>query len=670
MASWRDSILKHFKPKVSRLTLVADPDGLLTEEGMLSAIRERGFDLIPFDDSISFRYAYESQYRSHWDKRKKTDLVVVLRSSEQQLENLPFDLLKAGAPLSFALHQLFPKLNYSVIEKLDRSLLDPIAIAYPKIDGSSLSERETKEFVLMHCFRIVADLVSAPVDLMKVLLSINSRNVQLPDMLVEHLQQSLKSNPKFSDWPMPAILKSRDHFLRFVQDEWKVFLTGFTPREVGGEGTQGGTHSMVSESRSNSRIPFEHEDIRAYVDTLFLEGALTPIVAAGLSAVPSWALVGIQQDPQGDAVRRYHGLKQTFETSIPAADASHKEWQQAGQRWAELVVLRWEWDHTLDEADRSSWATLHATVENQFGSWMMQRYGSLHNLPFQQSPVMVHQISRYMAFERSRKKHSKIALVVLDGLALDQWVLLKRSLESTDSFWRFHESSAFAWVPTLTTVTRQTIFAGEPPLYFPDSLGTTSKEKSHWLRFWEDQGVKRASVDLVTNIDGPDDPALGTAIDNHQLAVLGVIWNKVDNIMHGMQLQTAGMHNQVRLWAQQGHLQQLLDRLSSEGFVIYLTADHGNVTAEGIGNPKEGVLVETKGKRVRVYDNVEFLDEVAAKFPESKRWTNQGLPPSRFVLFPGSLKAFTNEGDQVVSHGGISMEEVLVPFVTITKEGS
>ena len=35
MANWRDTILKNFKPKISRLTLVADPDGLLTEEGML-----------------------------------------------------------------------------------------------------------------------------------------------------------------------------------------------------------------------------------------------------------------------------------------------------------------------------------------------------------------------------------------------------------------------------------------------------------------------------------------------------------------------------------------------------------------------------------------------------------------------------------------------------------
>ena len=86
MANWRDTILKNFQPKISRLTLVADPDGLLTEEGMLSAIRERGFDLIPFDDPIAFRFAYESQYRSQWDQGQKTDLVVVLRSAEQQLD--------------------------------------------------------------------------------------------------------------------------------------------------------------------------------------------------------------------------------------------------------------------------------------------------------------------------------------------------------------------------------------------------------------------------------------------------------------------------------------------------------------------------------------------------------------------------------------------------------
>ena len=652
MANWRDTILKNFKPKISRLTLVADPDGLLTEEGMLSAIRERGFDLMPFDDAIAFRFAYESQYRSRWDKGQNTDLVVVLRSVEQQLNKLPYDLLKAGRPLTFALHQLFPKLNYPVIAGLDRAYLDAVDEAYQKHDGDQLTERETKDFVLMQCFSIVPKLIKKPVDLLKVLLSLHSRKVRLPDFLVGYLLENLTKDATFETWPLAEIIPGRESFLRFLQDEWTAFLTSQADASV------------------SCRVPFGHEDVRAYIDTFFLEGSLTPVEQENAAKLPGWAQAGVKHDSRADALRRFRGLWQRFEAEFPTADVSHREWQRAAQRWAELVVLRWECDESLETADRTGWAKLQESVEDAFGKWMLNRYGSLHNLPYHQQPVMVHQISRFMAVERTRKKLNKIALLVLDGLAFDQWLLLKKNLEACDKSWRFQESTAFAWVPTLTSVTRQSIFAGEPPLYFPDSLATTSKEKNHWLRFWEDQGVQRASVDLVTSLDGPNDPKLNAALGNARLTVLGIVWNKVDDIMHGMQMQTAGMHNQVRLWASQGHLQQLLLRLQQEGFVVYLTADHGNVTATGVGNPKEGVLVETKGKRVRVYDRTEFLEEVANKFPESIRWPNYGLPPARHVLLAGNLKAFTDTGDEVVSHGGIALEEVLVPFVAITREGT
>jgi hypothetical protein len=650
MANWRDTILKTFQPKISRLTLVADPDGLLTEEGMLSAIRERGFDLIPFDDPISFRYAYESQYRSHWDKGQNTDLVVVLRSGEQQLKTLPFDLLKAGRQLPLALHQFFPKLNYRVISELGREYLDAIDEAYQKHDGDQLTERETKDFVLMHCFGIVPRLIKTPVLLLKELLSLHSRKAQLPEFLADYLYESLNKEADFATWPIGEILTSRESFLRFMQEEWKLFLASENdPTQV-------------------CRVPFSHEDVRAYIDTLFLDGSLTPIELEEVGRLPAWVMTGVIHDPRADALRRYRGLLKKFESEIPGTEVSHREWQHAAQRWAELVVLRWECDEALEAVDRSVWTALQAKVEDAFGRWMMNRYGSLHNLPYQQQPVMVHQISRFIAFERNRRKLSKIALVVLDGLAFDQWILLRKSLEAGDSSWRFKESTAFAWVPTLTSVTRQSIFAGEPPLYFPDSLATTSREKAHWLRFWEDQGVQKPSVDLVTNIDGPNDPGLDKALENARLSILGIVWNKVDDIMHGMRMQTAGMHNQVRLWASQGHLHQLLTRLEQEDFTVYLTADHGNVTALGVGNPNEGVLVETKGKRVRVYERPEFLNGVASTFLDSVRWPNHGLPPGRHVLLAGGLTAFSDVGEEVVSHGGIALEEVMVPFVAITRE--
>ncbi len=651
MADWRKNILKHFKPKISRLTLVADPDGLLTEEGMVTAIRDRGFDLIPFDDSIAFRFAYESQYRSQWDQGLKTDLVVVLRSTEHQLDKLPYDLFKAGRPLTFAIHQLFPKLNYPVIAGLDREFLDAIEAAYQDHDGSTLTERETKEFVLMHCFSIVPKLIKSPVDLLKVLLSIHSRQVRVPDLLVSHLLESLAHDNHFATWPLEDIIANREGFLRFLQDEWQLYL------------------DAQSNPPGNCRVPFNHEDIRAYIDTFFLDGLLKPLECENTDGLPAWAQTGVVHDPKVDALRRFRGLWEKFAAEIPGEDASHKDWQQTAQRWAELVVLRWELDESVEAAERSGWGGLQKSVEEAFGCWMLQRYGSLHNLSYQQHPVMVHHIARFMALERSRNKLPKVALVVLDGLAYDQWLLLKKHFETTDTAWRFQESTAFAWVPTLTSVTRQSIFAGDPPLYFAESLATTSKEKSHWLKFWENEGVPKLAVDLVTNLDGPNDPKQDVALGNARLSVLGVVWNKVDNIMHGMQMQTAGMHNQVRLWASQGHLQQFLMRLHDEGFQIYLTADHGNISATGVGNPKEGVLAETRGKRVRVYDRAEFLEEVAGNFPMSIRWPNQGLPPDKHVLLAGYLEAFTDVGDEVVSHGGIALEEVMVPFVTITREG-
>ena len=650
MANWRDEILKHFQPKISRLTLVADPDGLLTEEGMLSAIRQRGFDLIPFDDPIAFRFAYESQYRSLWDQGQKTDLVVVLRSTEQQLGKLPFDLLKVGRQLTFALHQLFPKLNYPVLFELDRSYLDAIAKAYETHDGDQLTERGTKDFVLMNCFGIVPKLIKTPVALSNLLASLHAGKVRLPYFLNEYLLESLTKDSTFAGWPLTEILPSREKFLRFLQDEWALYL------------------GSIGEGGNQSRVPFHHEDVKAYIDTFFLDGSLKPMEHEDAANLPAWVRPGVIHDPKADAVRRFRALRHKFEIEIPVAEASHRDWQQAAQRWAELVVLRWKWDEALEPADRTTWPELQSKVEDAFGQWMMQRYGSLYNLPYHQQPVMVHQIPRFLAVERTRKKLAKIALVVLDGLSFDQWLVLRESLESSDPALRFQDSTAFAWVPTLTSVTRQSIFAGEPPLYFPESIETTSKERSHWLRFWEDHSLQRSGVELVTNLAGPTDPRLETALAIPRLSVLGVVWNKVDDMMHGMTMQTAGMHSGVRLWASQGHLQQLLGRLHQEGFVVYLTADHGNVTATGIGNPREGVLVETRGKRARVYDHPEFREEVAAKFPESIRWPNYGLPKDRYVLLAGDLKAFTNEGDEIVAHGGISLEEVMVPFVAITRE--
>jgi hypothetical protein len=60
---------------------------LLTEEKLALELRGRGFDLIEFSDPVEFRYAYESKYRSIWDRGEHTDLVVILRLQDAELES-------------------------------------------------------------------------------------------------------------------------------------------------------------------------------------------------------------------------------------------------------------------------------------------------------------------------------------------------------------------------------------------------------------------------------------------------------------------------------------------------------------------------------------------------------------------------------------------------------
>ena len=95
MTSWRDSVLLSFTPEIARLTVCADPDGILAEEALLAEIRARGFDLLIFTEPVSFRFAYEARYRAQWDSGEQSDLVVIVSGSPMGIPGKTNNLLRA-----------------------------------------------------------------------------------------------------------------------------------------------------------------------------------------------------------------------------------------------------------------------------------------------------------------------------------------------------------------------------------------------------------------------------------------------------------------------------------------------------------------------------------------------------------------------------------------------
>ena len=80
----------------------------------------------------------------------------------------------------------------------------------------------------------------------------------------------------------------------------------------------------------------------------------------------------------------------------------------------------------------------------------------------------------------------------------------------------------------------------------------------------------------------------------------------------------------------------------------------------------EGSIAETRGQRVRIYPSSELRASTQQNYPDAVSWPQIGLPVDVFPLLAPSGMAFVKAGDVTVSHGGGGVEEVIVPFVTVT----
>lgn len=667
MAGWRDAILREFTPGAAPLTLVADPDGLLAEEGVIQALQKAGFEIAPFEDSVAFRFIYESKYRPRWVRGEFTGLVITVQAPAPDLRQLPYDLLRAGRRLAFSLADLFPNLSYPVVAELDRGDLDALYEAQLRYHPGKLGNNATKDFILRHVCGIETGLVKEPEDLLHLLLRRHYRGQRMPRVLADRLSQMLRAGGRFGDWPLEEIVSNREAFFGFLQERWRPFLDRFAQGE--GFGREVNPVAYCLAYPGPVELPFEHDDVRVYVDNLFVEGRLAPVAHPAAARLSSrWVAVGLEPGDISAGQRRFENLITAVEKALPGEDARHQEWLAFSRRWAELTALRFKESATGSPAEAERFDALRCRVDGAFLHWMHDRYAGLHNQPAT-PPVMLHHLPRCLARIMEKEGIRKVALIVVDGLAFDQWLVVR------DVFWdhwpqfRFYEDAVFAWVPTLTSVSRQAIFAGKPPLFFSDSLYATDKEPHLWTLFWSDQGLGKgeAAYVKVSGYEKKELEEVQCTISYPKLSVIGIVVRAVDEIMHGVRLGTAGMHNQVRQWAETGYLAGLFRLLLDQRFEIYLTADHGNIEGSGCGVPAEGAVADLRGYRARIYPDHRLREMVRERFPGSAEWAPVGLPDDFLPLLAGGRSAFIPEGQKAVCHGGICIEEVIVPWVRVER---
>jgi hypothetical protein len=272
------------------------------------------------------------------------------------------------------------------------------------------------------------------------------------------------------------------------------------------------------------------------------------------------------------------------------------------------------------------------------------------------APLTVNRIAAFLARRMRSAEANRILLIVLDGMGLAQWAVVRDLLNLNVQF----ASTSLAMIPTLTAISRQAIFAGRLPVDFAEGIRTTDGEPKRWSNFWAEEGVPSRDVafHVLLGAEVDEVPSLQAGFP-----VVGLVVKAIDEMLHGAKLLgDAQLHSAIETWVELGFLQALLREANTNGYETWITSDHGNLETLPSGRIMEGLMVESAGVRVRCYPDETLRN---GRLADGEPWDPPGLPDGIYPLFaPGRSGYFS--GRVRVTHGGISMDEVFVPLARVS----
>ncbi|MGD2159038.1 MAG: BREX-3 system phosphatase PglZ, partial [Anaerolineales bacterium] len=606
------------------------------------ALAERGFTILNESDPIRLRYHFT---------RSNLPLILV---TDGPFNRLPYHIWQQGHHVTLALHTFFPNLAYPQIQNLTPSQRSRLASApHPT---RRLGVKRTQEYVLQHVLGLDLNNVSKVSVFLTWISEMSRQKEAIPAHLRDMLLEELFSIPAYSDWPLDELLQKPQAFSKFISTQWSIFL-------------EQKTGQVVREPEANYLVDFEHNsEVQDLFPGWIRSGLLTPLEILDPRVLPDWAQVGLITSDVDPRYQRFDDLLTILESSLVTdlTTVRWTDWKALAWNWAELCTLHNAADLALSEEYKQAYKRIQKQIDRVFYHWLTNYYAPLasNRLP---QPHHMHHIPHYLAYKRRQDQFNKIALLVMDGMSLVDWTIIQSIWLDRHVDWLIQTELLLAQIPSLTAISRQALISGLCPVDFSSTITHNREEPKQWANFW-------ASEDLSANACQYERLKLrhyptAVALTNPHTQVICLIDNTIDNITHGTLLGATDVLHSIKLWLDEHapQLESLVDELLQDGFRIFLTSDHGHTEAYGIGQPSEGVIVQTRSKRARTYNDKRLMNHIRSSFPETHVWQGDGLlPDDLWVLIPQEHRAFAPMDEIYVTHGGVSVDEMVVPFVEIS----
>ncbi|MDG5800479.1 bifunctional response regulator/alkaline phosphatase family protein [Marinilabiliaceae bacterium ANBcel2] len=367
---------------------------------------------------------------------------------------------------------------------------------------------------------------------------------------------------------------------------------------------------------------------------------------------------------------------------------SYREWYDI---YRQLVF----WELELEIADSPMNEVLlmqKNDANNQFAKFIKENYTNWLNSD--DAPLMSHTLLKKRVVPLLNEKKNPV-LIVIDNFRYDQWETIKSII---DPYFEISKDELYySILPTATQYSRNAIFSGllpsqiekiNPELWIgDDDEGGKNQFEEELLNDYFKRVRKKIKISYNKITDNESGKKLTeniSSLKNYDLSVIVV--NFVDMLSHArteMKMikelisDEPAYRSMTKSWFIYSPVHELLKKLSQEKADVIITTDHGTIRVEKpvkvIGDRKTNTNLRYKQGKNLACDSkniFKITEPLTAYLPRPNLSTSYIFATGTdFFAYPNNFNYYVSYYKDTFQHGGISMEEMLIPFAVLKGKG-